>query len=78
MRFTVPQFQGPAIHDELRFDIRKALMQDNTREPVTFRNSNPPNSATDQTLGIIPSRHRTWRFDGALERSNLPLSGQRF
>ncbi len=38
-RFTVPEFQGPAIHDELRFDIRKALMQDNTREPVTFRNN---------------------------------------
>jgi len=37
-RFTVPEFQGPAIHDELRFDIRKALMQDNTREPMTFRN----------------------------------------
>jgi len=37
-RFTVPDFQGPAIHDELRFDIRKALMQDNTREAVTFRN----------------------------------------
>ena len=37
-RFTVPQFQSPAVHDELRFDIRKALMQDNTREPVTFRN----------------------------------------
>jgi gluconate 2-dehydrogenase alpha chain len=37
-RFTVPEFQGPAIHDELRFDVRKALMQDNTREPVTFRN----------------------------------------
>jgi gluconate 2-dehydrogenase alpha chain len=37
-RFTVPQFQSPAIHDELRFDIRKALMQDNTREAVTFRN----------------------------------------
>jgi gluconate 2-dehydrogenase alpha chain len=37
-RFTVPEFQSPAIHDELRFDVRKALMQDNTREPVTFRN----------------------------------------
>jgi len=38
-RFTVPEFQGPAIHDELRFDVRKALMQDNVREPVTFRNN---------------------------------------
>ncbi|HTV94689.1 MAG TPA: GMC family oxidoreductase [Steroidobacteraceae bacterium] len=37
-RFTVPEFQSPAIHDELRFSVRKALMQDNTREPVTFRN----------------------------------------
>jgi gluconate 2-dehydrogenase alpha chain len=37
-RFTVPEFQSPGVHDELRFDIRKALMQDNTREPVTFRN----------------------------------------
>ncbi|MDB5986071.1 MAG: choline dehydrogenase and related flavoprotein-like protein [Nevskia sp.] len=37
-RFTVPDFQGPSVHDELRFDIRKALMQDNAREAVTFRN----------------------------------------
>src|ERR1700723_4227778 len=37
-RFTVPEFQSPAIHDELRFDVRKALMQDNTREAITFRN----------------------------------------
>ncbi|MEP7043931.1 MAG: GMC family oxidoreductase [Dokdonella sp.] len=37
-RFTVPDFQGPGVHDELRFDVRKALMQDNTREAVTFRN----------------------------------------
>ena len=37
-RFTVPDFQSPSAHDELRFDIRKALMQDNTREAVTFRN----------------------------------------
>jgi gluconate 2-dehydrogenase alpha chain len=37
-RFTVPAFQSPAVHDELRFSVRKALMQDNTRETVTFRN----------------------------------------
>src|ERR1700760_4462137 len=37
-RFTVPDFQSPSVHDELRFDIRKALMQDNAREAVTFRN----------------------------------------
>jgi gluconate 2-dehydrogenase alpha chain len=36
---TVPDFQGPYIHDELRFAVRKALMQDNTREAMTMRNS---------------------------------------
>jgi gluconate 2-dehydrogenase alpha chain len=38
-RFTVPEFQSPAMHDELRFAVHKAMMQDNTREPVTFRNA---------------------------------------
>ncbi len=38
-RFTVPDFQGPAMHDELRYSIRKAMMQDNTRETLTFRNT---------------------------------------
>ncbi|MBV8409531.1 MAG: GMC family oxidoreductase [Alphaproteobacteria bacterium] len=37
-RFTVPDFQSPPIHDELRFSIRKAMMQDNTKVAVTFRN----------------------------------------
>jgi gluconate 2-dehydrogenase alpha chain len=37
-RFTVPEFQSPAMHDELRFAVHKAMMQDNAREPVTFRN----------------------------------------
>ena len=38
-RNTVPDFQSPGIHDELRFAIRKANMQDNVREAVTFRNT---------------------------------------
>nr|WP_299642762.1 GMC family oxidoreductase [Devosia sp.] len=38
-RETVPDFQSPAIHDELRFSIRKAMMQDNVKQTVTFRNS---------------------------------------
>jgi gluconate 2-dehydrogenase alpha chain len=37
-RATVPDFQGPAMHDELRFAVRKALMQDSARETFTFRN----------------------------------------
>jgi gluconate 2-dehydrogenase alpha chain len=38
-RNTVPDFQSPGMHDELRYSIRKALMQDNAKETVTFRNN---------------------------------------
>ena len=38
-RFAVPDFQGPQMHDELRYSIRKALMQDTAKETLTFRNS---------------------------------------
>ena len=37
-RFTVPDFQGPQIHDELRYAVRKELIQDPAKETVTFRN----------------------------------------
>lgn len=39
MRDTVPDFQSPNSHDELRYAIRKGLMQDNTKETVTARNT---------------------------------------
>jgi gluconate 2-dehydrogenase alpha chain len=39
MRDTVPDFQSPAIHDELRYAVRKALTQDNVKEAMTFRNA---------------------------------------
>src|SRR5215213_151274 len=38
-RSTVPDFQGPQMHDELRYSIRKALMQDTAKETLTFRNN---------------------------------------
>jgi choline dehydrogenase-like flavoprotein len=76
-RDTVPDFQSPAIHDELRFSIRKAMMQDNVKVAVTFRNT------SDQTALPI----RRWesflpgtgpgRLVRTLERSELPLSDRR-
>jgi gluconate 2-dehydrogenase alpha chain len=38
-RQTVPDFQGPGMHDELKYSVRKALMQDTSKETVTFRNN---------------------------------------
>jgi gluconate 2-dehydrogenase alpha chain len=58
-RFTVPDFQGPQIHDELRYAVRKALMQDNTKETLTFRN------ATSDTA--LPIR----RWEGFLPGTGL-------
>lgn len=38
-RATVPDFQGPWMHDELRYSVRKHLMQDAAKETFTFRNT---------------------------------------
>jgi gluconate 2-dehydrogenase alpha chain len=37
-RYTVPDFQSPAMHDELKYAVRYGLMQDPSRETLTFRN----------------------------------------
>lgn len=36
-RYTVPDFQAPLIHDELRYGVRKGMMQEVSKEPVTQR-----------------------------------------
>lgn len=37
-RHTVPDFQAPSIHDELKYAIHKGMMQDVATEAMTFRN----------------------------------------
>src|ERR1700691_2260883 len=71
IRETVPDFQSPAIHDELRFAIRKAMMQDNVKEAVTFRNS------SDQTA--LPIRRWESFLPGTgLGGSAVHWNGQSF
>jgi gluconate 2-dehydrogenase alpha chain len=38
-RDTVPDFQGPHMHDELRYASRLGLMQDTAKETLTFRHT---------------------------------------
>lgn len=38
-RDTVPDFQGPHMHDELRYAVRHALMQNPAKETFTFRHT---------------------------------------
>src|SRR6202162_3047064 len=71
VRETVPDFQSPAIHDELRFAVRKGLMQDNVKEAVTFRNS------SDQTA--LPIRRWASFLPGTgLGGSFVHWNGQSF
>ncbi len=70
-RYTVPDFQSPAIHDELRFSIRKGMMQDNVKEAVTFRNT------SDQTA--LPIRRWASFLPGTgLGGSFVHWNGQSF
>jgi len=70
-RDTVPDFQSPSIHDELRFAVRKAMMQDNVKEAVTFRNT------YDQTA--LPIRRWTSFLPGTgLGGSFVHWNGQSF
>src|ERR1700676_1392149 len=70
-RDTVPDFQSPAIHDELRYSIRKAFMQDNAKVAVTFRNN------SDQTA--LPIRRWESFLPGqGLGGAFVHLNGQSF
>ncbi|HEY8578454.1 MAG TPA: GMC family oxidoreductase, partial [Beijerinckiaceae bacterium] len=38
MRQTVPDFQSPTMHDELKYDVRHEMMQNPAVQTLTFRN----------------------------------------
>jgi gluconate 2-dehydrogenase alpha chain len=55
MRDTVPEFQSPWMHDELRFAVRKALMMDTSRETFTVRNNTSQTALPLRRLqGFLP------------------------
>lgn len=72
-RDTVPDFQGPAMHDELRYAVRQHLHQDPQLETYTFRNTPDQEALPIRTLGsFLPGTDvggaavhwngQTWRF----------------
>ncbi|WP_207539869.1 GMC family oxidoreductase [Sabulicella rubraurantiaca] len=50
-RDTVPDFQGPSMHDELGFAVRHGLMQDVAKETVTVRNTPDQHALPMRQLG---------------------------
>ncbi|HLQ25227.1 MAG TPA: GMC family oxidoreductase [Acidiferrobacterales bacterium] len=50
-RSTNPDFQLPGIHDELKYAVRYELMQDLSRETITFRNNSKQTALPMRQLG---------------------------
>jgi gluconate 2-dehydrogenase alpha chain len=70
---TVPDFQSPAMHDELKYAVRYGLMQNPSRQTLTFRNSRDQQALPMRSLGsFLPGTDlggsgvhwngQTWRF----------------
>jgi gluconate 2-dehydrogenase alpha chain len=75
-RYTVPDFQAPAMHDELRYSIRKSLMMDTAKETYTFRNTSAETALPIRRIqSFLPGsglggsavhwNGQTWRFHDA-------------
>lgn len=73
MRQTVPDFQSPTMHDELKYDVRYALIQDVSVQTITFRNFVGQQALPMRQLGsFLPGdgvgggavhwNGQTWRF----------------
>ena len=77
-RFTVPDFQGPQIHDELRYSVRKATDAGQHQGDGDLpQQGGADTRLADPALGRLPARHRPGRRGGALERPDLSLPGHR-
>jgi gluconate 2-dehydrogenase alpha chain len=73
MRQTVPDFQSPAMHDELKHSIRHALMEDVSVQTLSFRNVPGQAALPMRQLGsflpgegvggaMVHWNGQTWRF----------------
>ena len=70
-RDTVPDFQAPEIHDELKYAVRKGLMQNAQKEAVTRRNAA---RATSYGFGSITPQRNCARCRHLPPRTRLSSS----
>ncbi len=73
MRQTIPDFQSPAMHDELKHSVRHALMEDVSVQTLSFRNFVGQKALPMRQLGsflpgsgvggaMVHWNGQTWRF----------------
>ncbi|TCT01559.1 GMC family oxidoreductase [Aquabacter spiritensis] len=73
MRQTIPDFQSPTMHDELKYSVRHGLMQDPRVQTLSFRNFPGQRALPMRQLGsflpgegvggaMVHWNGQTWRF----------------
>lgn len=73
MRQTIPDFQSPTMHDELKYSVRHALMQNPSVQTLSFRNFVGQEALPMRQLGsflpgegvggaMVHWNGQTWRF----------------
>ena len=62
------------VHDEYRYAIRYELMQDLSKETITFRNHRKMRALPMRQMGSFLTWRRTWWGRYALEWTNVSLS----
>lgn len=73
MRQTIPDFQSPGMHDELKYSIRHSLMEDVSVQTLSFRNFPHQKALPMRQLGsflpgsgvggaMVHWNGQTWRF----------------
>ena len=60
-------------HDELRYAVRHEMMQDLSKETITFRNNDKMRSLPMRSIWVILTWCRCWWFWSTLEWSKLPF-----
>lgn len=70
-RRGVEDFQD--IHDEWRYAVNYGLMQDLSKETITFRNTEEMRALPMRKLGSFLARRRPRRCGRALERHEFPF-----
>src|SRR6202049_292894 len=64
-RDTYPDFQLPNAHDELKYQRRHELMQDLSRETITFRNTKDETALPMRYLGSFKPDRKSTRLNSS-------------
>jgi hypothetical protein len=77
MHDTVPDWQAPGMHDELRYGVRLGPDAGRVARDADLSQSRRTSGAADASARLVPAGHRCGRRRCALERADVPLPAER-